>query len=119
AESIAEFEERQGAAFEAEKRAWHAAGEFDRVDAGPAPEPATEELDVPPGAVVVEAPMVGNVWRVELAPGQQVSAGDPAVVLEAMKLEMPVPCPVAGTVLQVLAEPGAKVAPGTPLAVIG
>ncbi len=119
AESIAEFEERQGAAFEAEKRAWHAAGEFDRVDAGPAPEPATEELDVPPGAVVVEAPMVGNVWRVELAPGQQVSAGDPAVVLEAMKLEMPVPCPAAGTVLQVLAEPGAKLAPGTPQAVIG
>ncbi len=93
--------------------------EFDRVDAGPAPEPATEELDVPRAPSWWRPPMVGNVWRWNSQPGQQVSAGDPAVVLEAMKLEMPVPCPVAGTVLQVLAEPGAKVAPGTPLAVIG
>jgi len=119
AASIAAFEERQTAAFEAEKQAWHAAGEFDRTETAPTldVEPAT--LDVPPGAVVIEAPMVGNVWRVELEPGQRVSAGDPAVILEAMKLEMPVPCPGSGTVLQVLAEPGAKVAPGTPLAVIG
>ncbi|WP_433764829.1 urea carboxylase [Prescottella agglutinans] len=119
AASIAAFEERQTAAFEAEKRAWHAAGEFDRTEAEPEPAFAPESLDVPPGAVVIEAPMVGNVWRVELEPGQRVSAGDPAVILEAMKLEMPVPCPESGTVLRVLAEPGAKVAPGTPLAVIG
>ncbi|CAM2980856.1 urea carboxylase [Prescottella defluvii] len=119
ADSIARFEARQNAAFETEKRAWHEAGEFDRTEAAPASEPASAAVDVPPGAVVVEAPMVGNVWRVELTPGQRVSAGDPAVILEAMKLEMPVPCPGTGTVLQVLAEPGAKVSPGTPLAVIG
>ncbi|QCQ92393.1 urea carboxylase [Rhodococcus sp. SGAir0479] len=119
AESIAAFEQRQQAAFEAEKRAWHASGEFDRTDTAPSPAPERAPFDVPPGAVVVEAPMVGNVWRIELEPGQQVSAGQPAVVLEAMKLEMPVPCPHSGTVLRVLAVPGAKVAPGTPLAIIG
>ncbi|RVW01626.1 urea carboxylase [Rhodococcus spongiicola] len=118
-DSIAAFEERQAAAFEAEKQAWHAAGEFDRSESEAAIEPTQATVDVPAGAIVVEAPMVGNVWRVELEPGQQVSAGQPAVILEAMKLEMPVPCPESGTVLQVLAEPGAKVAPGTPLAVIG
>ncbi|QBJ95789.1 urea carboxylase [Rhodococcus sp. ABRD24] len=119
ADSITQFEARQSAAFETEKRAWHASGEFDRNEAPPVPEPDSPSVDVPPGAVVIEAPMVGNVWRVEISPGQQVSTGQPAVILEAMKLEMPVSCPESGTVLQVLVVPGAKVAPGTPLAVIG
>lgn len=120
AESIAAFEARQSAAFEAEKAAWRAAGEFDRVELVPAPEPAaTEVADLPPGAVVLEAPMVGSVWRVEVEPGMQVESGRCALVLEAMKLELPVPCPASGTILKVLVAPGDKVEPGTPLAVIG
>ncbi|WP_433580682.1 urea carboxylase [Nocardia brasiliensis] len=121
AEDIAAFEARQSAAFEAEKHAWHAAGEFDRTVAEvPAPEPRDDLLaDLPPGAAVVTAPMVGNVWRIDITPGTRLGAGDPVAVLEAMKLELPVPSPSAGTVLRVLATPGAKVEPGTPLAVIG
>ena len=41
------------------------------------------------------------------------------MILEAMKLEMPVPSGTTGTVLKVLVSPGTKVAPGTPLLVIG
>ncbi|WP_137873688.1 urea carboxylase [Rhodococcus sp. Q] len=119
AESIAEFNTRQGAAFEAEKEAWRAAGEFDRVEVAPEPEPDTAELVLPPGATVVEAPMVGTVWRVAVEPGDVVEPGNDAVVLEAMKLEMSVPFTSAGTVLEVLVEPGAKVQPGTPLVVMG
>ncbi len=63
--------------------------------------------------------MVGNVWRVEVTEGDRVAAGTTAVILEAMKLEMPVLSDAAGTVLKVLVEPGSKVAPGTPLLVIG
>ncbi|PND50297.1 carboxyltransferase domain-containing protein, partial [Rhodococcus sp. ENV425] len=121
AESIDAFHERQSAAFETEKQAWHAAGEFDRTE--PAPIEVVEPVDplagMPAGSVVVEAPMVGNVWRVEVAEGERVAADDTAVILEAMKLEMPVPAAVEGTVLKVLVGPGAKVAPGTPLLVIG
>ena len=119
AESIAEFNTRQGAAFEAEKEAWRAAGEFDRVEVAPEPEPDTAELVLPPGATVVEAPMVGTVWRVAVEPGDVAEPGNDAVVLEAMKLEMSVPFTSAGTVLEVLVEPGAKVQPGTPLVVMG
>lgn len=121
ADDIAAFETRQAAAFAAEKHAWHAAGEFDRtVVAAPLPEPQDDLLaDLPPGATVVTAPMVGNVWRVDITLGQRLNAGDPVAVLEAMKLELPVPSPAAGTVLRVLAAPGAQVQPGTPLAVIG
>ncbi|KOS57268.1 urea carboxylase [Rhodococcus rhodochrous] len=121
AESIDSFHERQSAAFETEKLAWHAAGEFDRAETAPAEvaESADPLAGMPAGSVVVEAPMVGNVWRVEVAEGQEVGADDTAVILEAMKLEMPVPAAVQGTVLKVLVGPGAKVAPGTPLLVIG
>ncbi|WP_198163266.1 urea carboxylase [Rhodococcus sp. WMMA185] len=118
ADSIAEFDERQSAAFEIEKTAWRQSGEFDRVDTPAAPEPeALEEL--PDGAVVVEASMIGTVWRVAVQPGQEIEAGDDGVVLEAMKLELPVPATASGTILKVLVTPGSVVEPGTPLFVIG
>lgn len=121
AESIAEFEAKQTAAFEAEKRAWHAAGEFERTTTEPEePESVTDPLaGLPADAAIVTAPMIGNVWRVEVEEGQRLDAGAPVAILEAMKLELPVHSPGAGTVLRVLTAPGAKVAPGTPLAVIG
>ncbi|QYB06158.1 urea carboxylase [Rhodococcus sp. USK10] len=118
AESIAAFDARQSAAFDTEKAAWRASGEFDRVEQAPALEPSARG-DLPPGAVVVEAPMVGSVWRVEVEAGQRVDAGQNAVVLEAMKLEMPVAFTSPGIVLEVLVSPGAIVEPGTPLVVIG
>lgn len=119
--AITEFETKQAIAFEAEKQAWRAAGEFERgVTVASAPEPATDPLaGLPPDATVVTAPMIGNVWRVEIEVGQRLGAGDPVAILEAMKLELPVHSPGTGTVLKVLATPGAKVEPGTPLAVIG
>ncbi|RBO84204.1 urea carboxylase [Nocardia puris] len=121
AESIAAFEARQSEAFEVEKQAWHASGEFDRASAEPAaPEPVEDPLaGLPADATVVTAPMIGNVWRVEIEEGQRLDAGAPVAILEAMKLELPVHSPGAGTVLRVLTAPGAKVEPGTPLAVIG
>ncbi|MET7773937.1 urea carboxylase [Nocardia sp. NPDC005366] len=121
AASIAEFETRQAAAFAAEKQAWCASGEFERAaTVASVAEPAPDPLDgLPPGATVVTAPMIGNVWRVEIEVGQRLAAGAPVAILEAMKLELPVHSPGAGTVLRVLAAPGGKVEPGTPLAVIG
>ncbi|MGK8521615.1 urea carboxylase [Nocardia asteroides] len=120
ANAIAEFETRQAAAFEAEKQAWRAAGEFERTTVAPVVTVTDDPLDsLPPGATVVTAPMIGNVWRVEVRPGQRVPAGAPVAVLEAMKLELPVHSPATGTVLKVLTTPGAKVEPGTPLVVIG
>ncbi|MFR9752649.1 urea carboxylase [Nocardia sp. 004] len=120
ADSIAEFEAGQTAAFEAEKAAWLAAGEFERTTHIPATTPTADPLaDLPTDATVVTAPMSGNVWRVETQPGQRLTAGEPVAILEAMKLELPVPSPATGTVLKVLIAPGAKVEPGTPLAVIG
>ncbi|MGW4636018.1 urea carboxylase [Nocardia sp. NPDC004415] len=121
ADSIAEFERKQAAAFAAEHQAWRAAGEFERAEAiEPVAEPASDPLaGLPADATVISAPMTGNVWRVDVTEGQRLDPGATVAVLEAMKLELPVSTPDGGVVLKVLAAPGAKVEPGTPLAVIG
>ena len=62
--------------------------------------------------------MVASVWRIEVALGEEVRAGDPVVALEAMKLELGVRSPCDGRVVRVLVEPGQQVAPGEPLAVV-
>ena len=69
----------------------------------------------PVGPVTVVAPMPGLVVRVHVQPGQVVAAGDPVVVIEAMKMENELRAPGAGTVRVVHALPGAAVDKGAPL----
>ena len=64
------------------------------------------------------APMPGSVVRVQVEQGQQVAAGDPVLVLEAMKMQHTVTAPQAGTVTQLDVRPGAQVAAGEILAVV-
>ncbi|MGW4522445.1 urea carboxylase [Amycolatopsis sp. NPDC004378] len=115
--SIAGFRATQSAAFEAERRAWAAAGEFD-----PKPEPVTrppKRVEAPPGGHVVEAPFAATVWRVDVAAGERVEDAQSLVTLEAMKTEARIPAPAGGEVVEVLVSPGDQVAPGTPLVVLG
>jgi propionyl-CoA carboxylase alpha chain len=64
------------------------------------------------------APMPGTVVRVAVEAGQAVSAGDPVLVLEAMKMQHTVSAPYAGVVTEVNVKPGAQVASGEVLAVV-
>jgi propionyl-CoA carboxylase alpha chain len=64
------------------------------------------------------APMPGTVVRVAVAVGDEVAAGQPVLVLEAMKMQHTVAAPHAGTVTQLDVRPGAQVASGEVLAVV-
>jgi acetyl-CoA carboxylase biotin carboxyl carrier protein len=66
----------------------------------------------------VHSEMVANVWRVVVRPGDAVSAGDPLVILESMKMEIPVGAPAAGTVTEVRVAEGGVVQEGDVIAVI-
>ncbi len=57
----------------------------------------------------VESEVTGNVWKVLLAPGAKVEAGDVIIILESMKMEIPVEAPVAGTLVDVLVAPEEQV----------
>ena len=70
----------------------------------------------PEGALV--APMPGAVVRVAVEVGDTVTAGQPLMWLEAMKMEHPVAAPAAGTVTEVMVTVGQQVEQGTSLAVV-
>jgi biotin carboxyl carrier protein len=67
----------------------------------------------------VRSEMVANVWKVVVKPGDSVSAGDTLVILESMKMEIPVEAPEDGTIQQVAVEEGGVVQEGDLIAQIG
>ena len=66
----------------------------------------------------VVAELVAAVMKVEVEVGDQVAADDPVVILESMKMEIPVLAEVAGTVTEVVVASGDVVNDGDPLVVI-
>jgi acetyl/propionyl-CoA carboxylase alpha subunit len=93
----------------------------------PAPPPAAPpDLDASALAggptateTTVTAPMPGTVIRVEVEPGESVQPRHALVVLEAMKMEIPVHSPYGGTVSAVHVSAGDRVAGGAPLVELG
>ena len=61
----------------------------------------------------VRAEMVANVWKVVAAEGAEVSDGDTLVILESMKMEIPVSAPESGTVKEILVAEGEVVTEGS------
>jgi acetyl-CoA carboxylase biotin carboxyl carrier protein len=66
----------------------------------------------------VQAHITGTVWKVEVSVGDTVEEGDTVVILESMKMEMPVEAEDEGTVTEILVEEGQSVAEGEPLVVL-
>jgi urea carboxylase len=121
ATGIRTAQERQRAAFAAERARWQADGELDRArkaDRSLASRPPPT-AGPPPGLARVVSPLTAAVWKLECAPGQTVRAGDRLAVLEAMKMELPVVAASAGTVRWVGCAPGQMVQAGQPLFGLG
>ena len=66
----------------------------------------------------VEAHITGTVWKIECELGQSVEEGDTLVILESMKMEMPVEAEDEGTVKEILVEEGQSVSEGDALVVL-
>lgn len=67
----------------------------------------------------VESEVTGNVWKVVVGVGDSVSPGDVLIILESMKMEIPLESPVAGRVTELLVSPQDVVEEGQVLVVIG
>lgn len=81
---------------------------------------ATEAPAAPTGqGTPVPAPLAGSVFKIEVAPGDKVEAGQVVIVLEAMKMETEIKAESAGTVNSVLVKVGDAVQAGQPLVEIG
>jgi acetyl-CoA carboxylase biotin carboxyl carrier protein len=66
----------------------------------------------------VEAHITGTVWKIECQVGDEIEEGDTVVILESMKMEMPVEAEDAGTVKEILCEEGQAVNEGDTLVVL-
>ena len=66
----------------------------------------------------VEAHITGTVWKIEVAVGDNVQEGDTVVILESMKMEMPVEAEDPGVVKEILCEEGQSVSEGETLVVL-
>jgi 3-methylcrotonyl-CoA carboxylase alpha subunit len=76
---------------------------------------ATDGVHPADDQVALSAPMPATVLAINVVPGQEVSAGDVLVLLEAMKMEVPVKAPRAGRVKALDCREGELVQPGVPL----
>ena len=66
----------------------------------------------------VEAHITGTVWKIEVKVGDDVSEGDTVVILESMKMEMPVEAEDDGKVAEIRCEEGQSVSEGDVLVVL-
>lgn len=67
------------------------------------------------GPEIVTADMPGKIVKLEVALGERVSAGQPVVIVEAMKMENPIPSPIDGVVTDLAVREGDTVDAGAPL----
>ncbi len=120
AASIAEFKARQQAAFEAERERWRSGRHARRRScvAGRAPLAFRMRRKCPDGCIAVGSPVTGSVGQISVAPGARVAAGDTLVVVEAMKMEVPIAAEQAAEVVEVRCTRGRTVSAGETVLVL-
>lgn len=68
---------------------------------------------------VVKASMAGTVWKIVVAEGDQVTAGQDVVILESMKMEIPIVAEESGVVTKIIASEGDFINEDDPILEIG
>ncbi|MGH7686278.1 MAG: biotin/lipoyl-binding carrier protein [Candidatus Dormibacteria bacterium] len=66
----------------------------------------------------VKAELVGNLWKIVTAVGQRVEEDDTLMILESMKMEIPITTPIPGVVTEILVHEGDVVQEGQTVAIV-
>ncbi len=117
AEQIEAFRRHQQAAFEAERQRWIASGQA-HFDSEEVLAELGEDAPLDAGQHAVESHIAGNLWQVQVEAGSTVKAGDVLVILESMKMEIPLLAPHDGVVREIRVQPGSPVRAGQRVVVI-
>jgi len=113
---IEAFRVKQRAAFEAERKRWEEAGL--NMDS-PAEEVAEEaEVTIPEGCTTLDSPVTGSVWKIGVKAGDLLPAAATVMILEAMKMEVPLEAEEELEVVELLVGEGAAVKAGQALVVV-
>jgi len=116
ATDIEQFRAKRHAAFLEELAQWHATGQFNFE--AEEQQQQEDEVSWPEDSTVVDSPVSGSVWQTEVAVGDHVRAGQALVILESMKMEIPIQAPRDGVVSHLLLSAGQRVRPGQALVVL-
>ncbi|MEY7148534.1 urea carboxylase [Enterobacter cloacae] len=111
ASEIEAFRAHQQAAFDAERERWAANGQA-HFDSSEVLVTDGEDAPLAPGQAGIDSPVSGNLWQVNVEVGNTVRVGDVLVVLESMKMEIPLVATQDGVVSQVRVQPGSSVRAG-------
>ena len=117
AEGIAAFRAQQRGAFDAERQRWIESGQahFDSEEVAP---DLGEDAPLGAGQHAIESHIAGNLWQVQVEVGATVKAGDVLVILESMKMEIPLLAPRDGVISEVRVQPGSPVRAGQRVVVL-
>ena len=110
------FQTKQRAAFEAERQRWEEAGLS--MDAPAESVAEVDEIVIPNGCTTLDSPVTGSVWKIEVAAGTRIVSGATALILEAMKMEIPLEADGAVEIVEVLVAEGASVRAGQALVIV-
>ncbi|MBI3546815.1 MAG: urea carboxylase [Gammaproteobacteria bacterium] len=115
--AIGAFKNKQQSAFEAERLRWLQSDQTatDSVSVVAAPELT---LDLPPGGRSITAHVAGNLWKIEVAEGDSVEAGDVLLIIESMKMEINITAPCRGRIHKLICRAGIPVSAGQDLLVM-
>ena len=113
---IKSFTELRNTAFDAELDRWHATGQFNFESREEVM--IQEEVSWPEHHIAVDSPVSGSVWQTHVNVGDQVKAGQVLMILESMKMEIPVHASCDGEVTQLLVAEGGRVNAGNALVVL-
>ena len=115
-DAIAAARTRQQGAFAAERERWKVEG-LDVFNADEAA-PEADAGAVPPGAIGIAVHVPGNVWKLLIASGQRVEAGETVAILESMKMEIAIAAPAAGTISELRVAEGGTLRSGDLIAIL-
>ena len=116
ADEIDSFQNKQRAGFEAERKRWEAAGLS--MDSPAETLVVTDEVVIPEGCSTLDSPVTGSVWKIEVAVGSRLTSGTSAMILEAMKMEIPLEADAHLEIVEVLVAEGASVKAGQALVIV-
>ena len=110
------FQTKQRAAFEAERKRWEEAGLS--MDAPAEVVVPDDAVVIPDGCTTLDSPVTGSVWKIETAAGSVLKSGATALILEAMKMEVPLEADEDLEIIEVLVAEGASVRAGQTLVIV-
>ena len=113
---IETFQTKQRLAFQGERQRWQEAGlTMDSPTEVVIPDDA---ISIPDGCFTLDSPVTGSVWKIEVSIGSRLRPGESALILEAMKMEIPLEADSELEIVEILVAAGASVRAGQALVIV-